>query len=98
MDLFERLSEGRPPQGAAAPPTPQSISATARELLDWMQHCWKKPVIRARDIYRHGPAPVRWNKENAINAAETLARHGWLLPIRADRRDAKRWQVTTGPV
>lgn len=97
MDLFEKLAQGRPAQEPSTAPIPQPISATARELLEWLQHTWKKPTIRTREIYRHGPAPVRWDKERALEAAEILTKRGWLLPVKARQRNVKRWQITIGP-
>jgi len=47
-----------------------------RKLLDWIQHKWDKPVIRTRDIYRHGPRPLRDDRKNALEAAEILAKEG----------------------
>jgi hypothetical protein len=96
-DIFERLKEGRPPQEPAPPPTPLPTPPAARILLDWLQNTWTKPTIRARDIYRHGPNPVR-ERERALEAAEILTRRGWLIPLTAKRRDVKRWQITIGPV
>jgi hypothetical protein len=94
-NIFEKLKEGRPPQ--APTPTPLPTPPAVLELLDWLQHTWKQPDIRARDIYRHGP-PCTRNRENALQAAETLVKRGWLIPLKAKRRDVKKWQITIGPV
>jgi hypothetical protein len=51
----------------------------AQKLLDWLQH-WAEPTITARDIRVYGPRAVR-SREGSITAAETLAGHGWLIPI-----------------
>jgi hypothetical protein len=96
VSLFERLDKGRPQQEPTPEPTPLPTPPAARELLTWLQHTWTQPTIRARDIYRHGPSPVR-DRDSALNAAEILEKRGWLLPLRADRRDVKRWQITIGP-
>ena len=94
-DIFSRLSAGRPQ------PIKEATSLTAplpvRKLLDWIQHKWDKPVIRTRDIYRHGPCPLRADRKNALEAAEILERRGSLVPLKAPRRDVKRWQITIGP-
>ena len=89
MDLFERLAQGRPPpEPAKTPPTPSA----APVLLDWLQRFWTKPVISLREIYRHGPTCVRWNKQNALKAASILEKTGWLIAIKGPT-NAKRWQV-----
>ena len=86
----------RPAPEPVAPPTPMPTPPLARELLDWLQHTWTKPTVRARDIHRHAPSPFR-DRENVLNTAEILEKRGWLLPLRADRRNVKRWQITIGP-
>ena len=93
--FFARFIEEPKP---VPPPDPLPTPPIARELLYWLQDTWTKPTIRWRDIYRHGPNPVRNNRESALSAAEILVRGGWLLPLKADRRDVKRWQVTIGPI
>jgi hypothetical protein len=95
-NLFERLSAGRPQQEPASPATPLATPLAARELLTWLQNTWTKPTICARDIYRHGPNPVR-DRESALNSAEILEKRGWLIPLKAHRYDRKRWQITIGP-
>jgi hypothetical protein len=89
MDLFKRLSEGRPPQEPTPPPTPLA----AGKLLGWIQNKWVGSTIRMRDICRLGPTSIR-NRENALKAAEALARHGWLIPMEMNRYDAKKWRIT----
>jgi hypothetical protein len=97
-NLFERLTAGRPPiEEPTSSPTPLPTPPAVRELLDWLQHRWTKPTIRARDIYRYGPHRAR-GREGAIEIAESLAKGGWLIPLKADRRDVKRWQITIGNV
>jgi hypothetical protein len=83
------------PEKPAPPPAP--TPPEVRELLDWLQHHWTKPTIRARDIYRYGPHRTR-GREGAVEIAESLAKGGWLIPIKADRRDVKKWQITIGNV
>jgi hypothetical protein len=65
----------------------------AQKLLDWLQHVWSKPTVSARDIYTHGPNSIR-DRERAIDLAEILRKHGWLISIEARRRDMKEWQIT----
>jgi hypothetical protein len=91
--FFARYIEKAPTPIEPAPlPTPPEV----RRLLYWLQNTWKRPVICARDIQRFGPSPVR-DRESALNAAETLTKRGWLLPLKTHRYDRKRWQVTVGP-
>jgi hypothetical protein len=79
------------------PEEPPQQPSHAQKMLIWIQHKWDKPVIRTRDIYRHGPRPLRNDRKNALEAAEILERRGWLVPLKAPRRDVKRWQITIGP-
>jgi hypothetical protein len=75
-------------------PLPQAISPEVRQLLDWLQHTWRKETVCGRDLYRH----FAGEKAKALKLAETLERFGWLLPLRSHRYDRKRWQVTIGPL
>jgi hypothetical protein len=68
----------------------------AQKLLDWLLHDWTKPTVSARDIYTYGPNSIR-DRESAIDYAEILVKHGWLVPIKLRRRDMKEWQITKGP-
>jgi hypothetical protein len=68
----------------------------AQRLLYWLQHDWTKPTISARDIYTYGPSSIR-DRESAIDLAEILVKHGWLVPIKTRRPDMKKWQITKGP-
>jgi hypothetical protein len=90
-DIFERLSAGRPQQEPQQEPTPRQ----AQELLYWLRHNWTQPTIRARDIYRLGPNAIR-DRKSALNSAEILADHGWLVPLETRRCDMKKWQITKG--
>ena len=92
--LFEKLGERRPQQT----PAPKPVPLAAPVLLDWLQRFWTKPTISLRDIYRHGPACVRWNKGSALKAAENLERSGWLIAIKGPGLTRKRWQITAGPL
>jgi hypothetical protein len=68
----------------------------AQELLSWLQHGWNKPIVSARDIYTHGPRSIR-NRERAIELAEILVEHGWLMPIATRQQNMKKWQIMKGP-
>jgi hypothetical protein len=87
--LFERL--GRPPSAKVQP-----HKDPAQKLLDWLQH-WAKPTVCTREILIYGPSCTR-NRENAINAAEVLVRHGWLVPSKLHRRDMHKWQIVRKPI
>ena len=94
--LFERLDQGRTAsQEPAPPPTPLATPPEALRLLAWLQDTWDKPTIRARDIHRHAPSPFR-NLENVLNTAKILEKRGWFIPLKVDRRDVKKWQITIG--
>jgi hypothetical protein len=64
---------------------------SAQKLLDWLQN-WTKPTVSARDICIYGPNSVR-NREIAIDSAEILVKHGWLVPIKTHQRNMHEWQV-----
>ena len=76
-------------------PAPSPLPLAAGLLLSWLQTKWTQPVIRARDIQRLGPNPIR-DRESAIKMAETLVRGGWLVPMAPDRCDTKRWRIAIG--
>ena len=88
VNLFERLNKGQPRQEPILPP--------AQKLLDWLQHDWTQPTISARDIYRLGPNSIR-DRESAIKLAESLIKHGWLVPIETRRANMKKWRITKRP-
>jgi hypothetical protein len=96
-NLFERLERERPP---AEEPIPQQVPPPtppeALKLLNWLQHNWGRNVICARDLYRYGPHRSS-GRESALKAAEILEKRGWFIPLKANRRDVKRWQITIGP-
>jgi hypothetical protein len=96
VNLFERLAQGRPPAEEPTPPVPLATPREALRLLDWLQHKWPQPTIRAQNIYQYGPRPIR-DKKSALKAAEILEKRGWLIPLRGRRYDTKRWQITIGP-
>ena len=89
-DIFKRLSAGRPPE-----PTPPATPLAAGRLLDWLQHKWSQPTIRARTIYQFGPSPTR-DKESTLKLTAILERRGWLVPMKTGRYDSKRWRIAIG--
>ena len=74
----------------------RKLSPTQR-LLNWIQHDWPKATVIARDIYRHGPNPIRIQNSSAIETIKTLVERGWLAPIKTHRRDRFAWQIMRGP-
>ena len=89
-NLFERL--GRPTEAVVKKPRKDP----AQTLLDWLQR-WGKPTICTRDSCIWGPSATR-KRKSAIDAAEVLVRHGWLIPIKAHRHDRRVWQIARRPV
>src|SRR5262245_44329895 len=75
---------------------PRKELSLAQKLLDWLQH-WSKPTISTRDIHIYGPNSIR-DRESAINSAQTLVDCGWLIPLKAHRRDMHKWQVVRKPI
>ena len=92
-NLFERLAQGRPP---VEEPTQQPIPLAAGRLLDWLQHRWTRPTIRARTLYQFGPGPTR-DKESTLKLTAILERRGWLVPMRGARYDTKMWRIAIEP-
>jgi hypothetical protein len=92
MDLFERLDKGRPPP---AEDQPNEI-VPAQKLLDFLQH-WAKPTVCRRDILMYGPHSIR-NRKSVISTTQTLVDHGWLIPNKTRRRDAKEWLIVRKPI
>jgi len=88
MTIFDRLNRGRP----ASPKPEPAKKEPAQRLLDWLMQHWPKDTISRRDISNHGPGSIR-NKQSAIDAAETLERHGWLVPAPTHRYDRRVWQI-----
>jgi hypothetical protein len=62
------------------------------QLLYWLTNNWKKSTVSIRDLCVFGPRVTR-NRKNATDLAETLAKRGFLLPIRAHRIDRRVWLV-----
>src|SRR5262245_46239424 len=86
--IFDRLAQRRPA-------TEEKVTVDpAQKLLDWLQQHWTKPTISRRDISNHGPGSLR-NKQSAIDAAETLERHGWLVPAPTHRCDRRVWLIVS---
>ena len=91
-NLFERLAQGRSP---AKEPTSPSTRQPGQELLNWLQHVWTQPTVRAKNIYQYGPHAIR-DKKNALKAAEMLVARGWLAPLETRRHDTREWRIMRG--
>jgi hypothetical protein len=61
-------------------------------LLTWLRDNWSKPVISLRDLQVFGPRGIR-DRKSALAHAETLERYGWLVPMKAHRRDRRLWML-----
>ena len=81
---------------APSEPMPQTTPPEVRKLLNWLQNNWRKPTIHIKMIYQFGPTATR-NKKSALKATEILERRGWLIPLKSQRYDGKKWQITIGP-
>jgi hypothetical protein len=66
-------------------------------LHDWLRHNWRKPDISLRDLQTFGPYDIR-DRKSAIAYAETLESYGWLVEIRAHRRDRRVWRLPPAAV
>jgi hypothetical protein len=75
--------------------TPKVIAA--QQLLDWIQNDPTRVSITALEIRQFGPRALR-NKEIAIEAAEVLAKAGWLVSTETSRRDSYKWQIVRKPI
>jgi hypothetical protein len=93
--LFEQLDKMRlPPVEEASKQARKPLPA--QKLLDWLQH-WTKSTVRARDICIYGPNSLR-DRERAIDSAEILVKHGWLIPVPTRRHDMHEWQIVRKPI
>ena len=71
-------------------------SSPNEQLLSWMVNHWPKPVVTARDIQAYGPRCTR-DPTEIMSRTKTLAQYGWLVPVRAWRRDMKKWRIVREP-
>jgi len=99
--LFERLNKGRPPSAQLEEKdkkrqAEEALLLPAQKLLDWLQR-WEKDTVSARDIRTYGPKSIR-DKKSAIHSAEVLVHHGWLIPKKMRRYNARVWQIARKPI
>jgi hypothetical protein len=92
-NLFERL--GRE-QTAPNERTPDQKLQPAQRLLDWLGR-WNKDTVCTTDILQFGPSIVR-NRKSAIDATETLVRHGWLIPQKTKQSNWRQWEIVRKPI
>ena len=71
-------------------------SPPSEKLLSWLINYWPKPVITLRDIQAYGPNCVR-DPMSTISLTKTVAEYGWLIPVKAWRRDMKKWKIVREP-
>jgi hypothetical protein len=84
----------RGPLGVS-PLTHRSSSPTEK-LLSWMVNHWSKSTITARDIRAYGPYCTR-DLTEIMSRTKMLVQYGWLVPVRAWRRDMKKWRIVREP-
>ena len=86
-------SEKNPSYLFADDPKPEvkQPHSNAQKLLNFLFH-WPKDTVTVRDIRIYGPRPIR-DREIALNSAQTLVERGWLVPVKARRRDMIEWQI-----
>jgi hypothetical protein len=82
----------------AVEPKVQTVAELSQEpqppqlLLNWLRNNWAKPVISLRTIQHCGPSGIR-DRKSAITHLEMLERWGWLVPMKAHRRDRRIWML-----
>jgi len=70
----------------------------AIELLEWITYKWNGTTITLRDIYRHGPNFLRYDRESAFNLAKVLTQRGNLVPLKPHRSDRRLWHIVREPI
>jgi hypothetical protein len=94
--LFGYGPEDQEKDQTPAPKQAHKVLA-AQRLLDWIQNDFARVTVSVRDICALGPRPLR-NREIAIEAAEVLAKTGWLIPTKTHRHDRHEWQIVRKPI
>jgi hypothetical protein len=85
------------PKAHPAPERTRKPAPPPKLLHDWLRHNWRKPDISLRDLQTFGPYDIR-DRKSAIAYAETLESYGWLVEIRAHRRDRRVWRLPPAAV
>jgi hypothetical protein len=88
MNLFERLSKGRP---APVEEKTKHKDDPAQRLLTWLPR-WPRDTITVRQIRVYGPHCLK-GRMDAINAAEVLVANGFLTSTKAQRPDTYAWRI-----
>jgi hypothetical protein len=110
VTLFERLKAQAPEPGKEQldepeivrkgprgfSPSPRRKDSPNEQLLSWMVNCWPKNIITLRDFQAYGPNCIR-NPTDIMSLTKTLVQDGWLTPVRAWRRDMKKWRIVREP-
>jgi len=91
-EKFSFASDEPPPKSRPQ----QQTSPLLEELLDWLLNRWTNSTVTARDVYRHGPNPIRNDKSTTLSLTETLTRQGWLIPLKTWRKDRREWKIARG--
>ena len=89
FDPFRRHREEK----GEAPETRPRRTGTPPMLLNWLRNRWPRTTVAVRDIYRHGPCPIRGDLKIVLDLAEELVAQGALTPIQSWRYDRKEWQI-----
>jgi hypothetical protein len=89
FDPFARHRQGKSEEPRGRP----RRSSSPPLLLDWLRNRWPGTTVAARDLYHHGPRPVRDDRKIALDLAEELVAQGALTPIKTHRYDRKAWQI-----
>jgi hypothetical protein len=71
-------------------------SSPSERLLSWIINFWPSPIISLRDIRVYGPYSIR-DAKDAVSVTQTLAEFGWLVPVKAHRRDRRVWRIVRDP-
>jgi hypothetical protein len=82
--------------GPKPEPKQQRTSPLLENLLDWLLTRWTADTVTARDVYRCGPSPLQNDRNTTLSLMETLAKQGWLVPMKTWRRDKREWRIARG--
>ena len=92
MNLFERLSKGRPPPAEENTKQPD----LAQRMLNFLLR-WPHPSISTSDMMIYGPRPKQ-NAEGVLKLATILEKHGWLTPKSTPKKNMRHWNIVRRPI